>query len=64
MKVDIAIKIYKMALEIEKHNAKRDERPIIQENIHEHARKILEWLKENTKTITLLTWKQDTDYRI
>ena len=57
--VNALLKIYKMALEIEKHNAKEMQRTIEQENIEEHALEILKFIKENSDTLNLFNWKED-----
>ena len=56
--VNALLKIYKMALEIEKHNAKEMQRPIDQDNIEEHAQEILRFLKQNSDTLNLFNWQE------
>ncbi len=56
--VNALLKAYKMALEIEKHNAKEMQRTIKQENIEEHALEILKFIKQNSDTLNLFNWQE------
>ena len=63
-RINYGLKIYRIALEIERYNAKLEERPIDIQIVEKYAEQIAKFLHKHLTGLNLFTYNSGTDFNI